>query len=44
VSNWTVVDPGSVTPLKVAGPGSVTLASSDAWVRRSGTGWVQVPG
>ena len=43
-SNWTVVDSGGVTPLKVAGPGSVTVASSDAWAKRAGSGWSQVPG
>ena len=43
-SNWTVADPGGVTPLKVAGPGSVTVTSSDAWAKRAGSGWSQVPG
>jgi hypothetical protein len=38
-SNWTVVDPGGVTGLKVAGPGSVTVGSRDAWALYSGTGW-----
>ena len=38
-SNWTVADPGGVTPLKVAGPASVTVGSRDAWASYSGTGW-----
>jgi hypothetical protein len=38
-SNWTVVDSSGVTPLKVAGPGSVTVGSRDAWASYSGTGW-----
>jgi hypothetical protein len=37
-SNWTVGDPGGVTPLKLAGPGSVTVASNDSWARRAGSG------
>ena len=43
-SNWTVVDSGGVTPLKVAGPGSVTVGSCDSWVKRAGSGWTQVAG
>ena len=38
-SNWTVADPGGVTPLKVAGAGSVTVGSRDSWATYSGTGW-----
>jgi len=37
-SNWTVGDPGGVTPLKLAGPGSVTITSSDLWATRAGAG------
>lgn len=43
-SNWTVSDPGGVTPLKLAGPGSVTVISSDSWATREGSGWTQVSG
>ena len=43
-SNWTVGDPGGVTPLKLAGPGSVTITSSDLWATRAGSGWAQVAG
>jgi hypothetical protein len=43
-SNWTVVDAGGVTPLKVAGPGSVTITSGDAWAARAGSGWAQAAG
>ena len=38
-SNWTFVDPSGVTPLKFAGPGSVTVGSRDAWALYSGTSW-----
>ena len=38
-SNWTVADPGGVTPLKIAGPGSVTIGSRDAWASYAGSGW-----
>ena len=43
-SNWTVMDPGGVTPLKLAGSGSITVSSSDSWVSRAGPGWAQVAG
>ena len=43
-SNWTVGDPGGVTPLKLAGPGSVTITSGDSWATRAGSGWTQVAG
>jgi hypothetical protein len=43
-SNWTVVDPGSVTPLHLAGPGSVTIGSQDPRVSYAGAGWVQQSG
>lgn len=43
-SNWTVVDSGSVTPLKIAGPGSVTIGNRDAWAQYSGSGWTQEVG
>ena len=43
-SNWTVGDPGGVTPLKLAGPGSVTITSGDSWATRAGNGWTQVAG
>lgn len=43
-SNWTVTDPGTVTPLKMAGPGSVTVGSMDAWASYSGPGWAQQVG
>lgn len=43
-SNWTVGDSGGVTPLKLAGPGSVTISSSDSWATRAGSGWSQVAG
>lgn len=44
LSNWTVGDPGGVTPLKLAGPGSVTIISGDSWAKRAGSGWAQVAG
>jgi hypothetical protein len=40
-SSWTVADPGGVTPLKVAGAGSVTVNSRDAWAKYAGSGWVE---
>lgn len=43
-SNWTVVDAGNVTPLKIAGPGSVTIGNRDAWTSYTGNGWAQVAG
>jgi len=43
-SNLTVGDPGGVTPLKIAGPGSVTITSVDSWATRAGSGWNQVAG
>jgi hypothetical protein len=43
-SNWTVGDSGGVTPLKLAGPGSVTITSGDSWAVRAGSGWGQVSG
>jgi hypothetical protein len=43
-SNWTVTDAGGMTPLKLAGPGSTTITSSDSWATRTGVGWVQVTG
>jgi len=44
VSGWTVSDPGAVTALKLAGPGSVTVTSGDSWAVRAGSGWGQVAG
>lgn len=38
-TNWTVADPNSVTPLKIAGPGSVTVNSSSVAATPSGAGW-----
>ena len=43
-SNWTVVDSGGVTPLKIAGPGSVTVGSRDAWCFYTGLGWSRQAG
>lgn len=43
-SNWTVVDSAGVTALKVAGPGSVTIGSRDAWTNYAGTGWYEEAG
>jgi hypothetical protein len=43
-SNLAVDDPGGVTPLKIAGPGSVTITSVDSWATRAGSGWTQVAG
>jgi hypothetical protein len=43
-SNWTVTDPNSHTPLKVAGPGSVVVGSSDWWATYTGSGWVSQDG
>ena len=43
-SNLAVGDPGGVTPLKIAGPGSVTITSDDSWAARAGSGWNQVAG
>src|SRR5277367_3467528 len=40
-SNWTLADPNSVLPLKIAGPGSVTVGSRDFWASFTGTGWTQ---
>lgn len=38
-SNWVVKDPSGHTPLKIAGPGSVLVSSSDARSSYSGSGW-----
>ena len=38
-TNWTLSDPSSVLPLKIAGPGSVTVGSRDFWASFTGTGW-----
>lgn len=43
-ANWTVVDAGGVTPLKLAGPGSVVIGNRDAWAEYSGSGWAQQAG
>ena len=44
VTNWTVTDPSSHTPLKIAGPGSVTVGSLDtSWVTYGGTSWQTQP-
>jgi hypothetical protein len=43
-SNWTITDPSSNTPLKVAGPGSVLVGNADAWSTYTGSGWSQAPG
>lgn len=42
-SSWTVTDPGSIRPLKVAGLGSVTVGSRDAWTAYTGR-WIQQAG
>jgi hypothetical protein len=36
-TSWTVA--GTGTALKIAGPGSVTVGSRDAWTSYSGSGW-----
>jgi hypothetical protein len=44
-SNWTVSDPSSHRPLKIAGPGSVTTGSQDGWCNYTPTltgKWVQL--
>ena len=43
-SNWTVVDPGGATLLKIAGPGSVVVNSLDSWATCTGSGWSPVSG
>jgi hypothetical protein len=43
-SNWTVGDTGGVTPLKIAGAGSVTIASANGAVRFAGSGWSEQAG
>jgi hypothetical protein len=43
-TNWTLSDPSSVLPLKIAGPGSVTVGSRDFWASFTGTGWSQQAG
>jgi hypothetical protein len=43
-SNWTLTDPNGVTPLKVAGAGSVTVGSRDAWATYAGTDWSEQAG
>ncbi len=43
-SNWAVTDPSTHTPLKVAGPGSVIIASRDQWAKYSGSGWSEQSG
>ena len=40
-SNWTVTDPNNKRPLFVAGPGSVRIEESDAWVTPKGS-WARV--
>ena len=40
-SSWTVTDPSSKRPLKVAGPGSVVIGSQDGWCNYTGT-WAQL--
>ena len=43
-TNWTLSDPSSVLPLKIAGPGSVTVGSRDFWASFTGTGWSEQVG
>src|SRR5208282_2435918 len=43
VSNWTVGDPGGVTPLKIAGPGSVALSTVGGAVSVSADGGAATP-
>ena len=43
-TNWTLADPSSVLPLKIAGPGSVTVGSRDFWASFTGTGWSEQAG
>jgi hypothetical protein len=43
-SNWTVADTAGVTQLKIAGPGSVTIGSRDAWASYVGAGWTEAAG
>ncbi len=42
-TNWAVTDPGSIRPLKVAGPGTVTVGSRDAWAVYQGA-WIEQTG
>ena len=41
VTSWSVSDPSSHRPLKIAGPGSVRIGSRDSWVTYSGSSWVE---
>ena len=41
VTNWNVTDPSSTRALKIAGPGSVRVASRSQWVSYSGSSWVE---
>ena len=43
-TNWTLADPSGVLPLKIAGPGSVTVGSRDFWASFTGTGWSEQTG
>lgn len=36
ITNWSVTDPSSKRPLKVAGPGSVRVGSRDDWAKYDG--------
>lgn len=44
VSGWTVTDPSTVTPLSIAGPGSVLTDSGNISVAYAGSGWVEDSG
>lgn len=41
VTSWNVTDAYGHRPLKIAGPGSVRVGSSDVWVTYSGTSWIE---
>lgn len=43
-SNWSVTDPSSKRPLKVASPGSTWVGNRDAWAAYSGSGWAEEAG
>jgi hypothetical protein len=43
-TNWTLADPNTHLPLKLAGAGSVTLSSVDFSAEYSGTGWGAIAG
>lgn len=43
-SNWSVTDPNTKRPLKVAEPGSTWIGNRDAWAAYTGSGWTEESG